>query len=98
MKHQYQKKHHCHSEIQRTIFNTCGPFTVLVSLLFLLFLFAAACDNSTLHQQKTYLSEGDTLSLTVMATTDIHGRVRAWDYYRNQKEPRYALSKTTIMP
>ncbi len=39
----------------------------------------------------------DTLTLTVMATTDVHGRVRAWDYYRNRKEPDYGLSKVATL-
>ncbi len=32
-----------------------------------------------------------------MATTDVHGRVRAWDYYRDREEPRYALSKAATL-
>ncbi|MDG5766443.1 5'-nucleotidase C-terminal domain-containing protein [Balneolales bacterium ANBcel1] len=39
----------------------------------------------------------DTVTIAVMATADVHGRVRAWDYYRHRPEPRYALSKVATL-
>lgn len=37
-------------------------------------------------------SSADTLTIVVMSTTDIHGRVVPWDYYQDRPEPRFALS------
>jgi 2',3'-cyclic-nucleotide 2'-phosphodiesterase (5'-nucleotidase family) len=39
----------------------------------------------------------DTLTIAVMSTTDLHGRVLPWDYYEDRPEPRYALSKVATL-
>ncbi len=67
--------------------------------LFLLYLMfcMSACGQTEETGPAQQLAVGDTISLAVMATTDVHGRVRAWDYYRDQEEPRYALSKIATL-
>jgi 2',3'-cyclic-nucleotide 2'-phosphodiesterase (5'-nucleotidase family) len=42
-------------------------------------------------------AESDTLRLTVMATTDLHGWVLPWDYYEDKAEPRYGLAKVATL-
>ncbi len=70
---------------------TC--FTWLALLLFSVF----SCDRTVESERVEKLSPGDTISLAVMATADVHGHVRAWDYYRDREKPRYALSKVATL-
>jgi 2',3'-cyclic-nucleotide 2'-phosphodiesterase (5'-nucleotidase family) len=39
----------------------------------------------------------DTITIAVMGTTDVHGRILPWDYYQDVEEPRYALSKVATL-
>jgi len=39
----------------------------------------------------------DTLDLVVAATTDVHGRIRSWDYYTNQVERVRGLSRAATV-
>jgi len=68
-------------------------------LLPVLFLAAGlnSCGQEPASERLAPLAQGDTISIAVMATTDVHGRVRAWDYYRDREEPRYALSKVATL-
>ena len=71
-----------------------------ILLFFPLLLLAAAlsgCGQETAPERSATLAVGDTVTIAVMATADVHGRVRAWDYYRDRKEPRYALSKLATL-
>ncbi len=73
---------------------------VLFSLLAFFLSFAiASCDSSepTAAEPGFELAPGDTIPLAVMATADVHGWVRSWDYYRNRKEPSYGLSKVATL-
>jgi 2',3'-cyclic-nucleotide 2'-phosphodiesterase (5'-nucleotidase family) len=38
------------------------------------------------------LAAQSTVDLVVMATTDVHGRLRAWDYYANRPDPARSLA------
>ena len=64
-----------------------------------LFLLAglANCGQEQSAHQSGFPESGDSLKITVMATADVHGRVRAWDYYRDREEVRYALSKVATL-
>ncbi len=55
------------------------------------------CAREYPRERPVSFEAGDTVRIAVMATTDVHGRVRAWDYYRNREEPRYALSKVATL-
>jgi 2',3'-cyclic-nucleotide 2'-phosphodiesterase (5'-nucleotidase family) len=57
----------------------------------------AGCGLEGSKDRPEAIDNGDTLRIAVMATTDVHGRLRAWDYYRNQEETRYALSKVATL-
>jgi len=75
---------------------TWNDFPMLLSVLLL----AAGlnnCGQEPAPERSTSLVEGDTVTIAVMASADVHGRVRAWDYYRDQEEPRYALSKVATL-
>ncbi len=37
------------------------------------------------------------LDLVVAATTDVHGRIRAWDYYSNQPDPKRSLASAATI-
>ncbi len=74
----------------------CRYFLCITLLTYLLF-FVFSCKQSLESDSEAALSPGDTISLAVMATADVHGRVRAWDYYRDREEPRYALSKVATL-
>ena len=37
------------------------------------------------------------IDLAVATTTDVHGRLRAWDYYANQEDPVRGLSRTATI-
>lgn len=37
------------------------------------------------------------LDLVVAATTDVHGRIRAWDYYANQADPKRSLASAATI-
>ena len=39
----------------------------------------------------------DTLDLVVAATTDVHGRLRAWDYYADAPEPARGLTRAATI-
>jgi 2',3'-cyclic-nucleotide 2'-phosphodiesterase (5'-nucleotidase family) len=56
-----------------------------------------SCGQNAPADRSSDLAVGDTVSIAVMATTDVHGWVRAWDYYRDQPEPGYALSKAATL-
>lgn len=76
---------HCSSIIFRGLLSS-----LLLSIL-------SACGQPAKTDREPKPVPGDTISLAVMATTDVHGRVRAWDYYRDQEEPRYALAKVATL-
>ncbi|TVQ66485.1 MAG: hypothetical protein EA363_12915 [Balneolaceae bacterium] len=75
---------------------TWHDFSLLQPVLFLV-AGLTSCGQEPASERASPLAEGDTVSITVMATADVHGRVRAWDYYRDQEEPRYALSKVATL-
>lgn len=58
---------------------------------------SGACEPTGERHVMELLAAGDTVSLAVMATSDVHGRVRAWDYYRDREDPAYALSKVATL-
>ena len=63
-------------------------------------MFFVHCDRTGSDTEVSHSSGvgvSDTLTLKVMATADVHGRVRAWDYYRDQPQPRYAFSKAATL-
>jgi 2',3'-cyclic-nucleotide 2'-phosphodiesterase (5'-nucleotidase family) len=64
---------------------------VPILLLLTLALFAAPLAHSGTP------AAGDTLVVTVMSTTDLHGHVIPWDYYTDEPEPRFALSKVATL-
>jgi 2',3'-cyclic-nucleotide 2'-phosphodiesterase (5'-nucleotidase family) len=39
----------------------------------------------------------DSIDLAVATTTDVHGRLRAWDYYANQEDPVRGLSRAATI-
>jgi 2',3'-cyclic-nucleotide 2'-phosphodiesterase (5'-nucleotidase family) len=39
----------------------------------------------------------DTLSVTVLTTTDVHGWILPWDYYSDRSDERYGLSKAATL-
>src|SRR5574340_657384 len=39
----------------------------------------------------------DSLDLVVAATTDVHGRVRGWDYYANRPDPARGLTRAATI-
>jgi len=39
----------------------------------------------------------DVIDLAVATTTDVHGRLRAWDYYANQEDPVRGLSRAATI-
>jgi 2',3'-cyclic-nucleotide 2'-phosphodiesterase (5'-nucleotidase family) len=45
----------------------------------------------------TQLRTPDTIDLTVATTTDVHGRLRGWDYYANQAEAVRGLSRAATI-
>ena len=71
----------------------------IFQLLIVLLLAAglSSCGQEPASERSVPLAEGDTVTIAVMSTADVHGRVRAWDYYRDQEEPRYALSKVATL-
>ncbi len=40
---------------------------------------------------------GDSLSLKIVATTDVHGHIRGWDYYANRVDPDLGLTRTATI-
>lgn len=40
---------------------------------------------------------GDSTALLVTATTDVHGRIRGWDYYENRAEPQRGLARAATI-
>ncbi len=70
---------------------------ILTVLLLVAVLSSCGQERETESPLSVPLAEGDTVSIAVMATTDVHGWVRAWDYYRDQVEPGYALSKVASL-
>src|SRR5687768_10865626 len=39
----------------------------------------------------------DTVELVIAATTDVHGRVRAWDYYAGRPDPTHSLARAATI-
>ena len=39
----------------------------------------------------------DSFDLVVAATTDVHGRVRGWDYYGNRPDPMRGLTRAATI-
>ncbi len=76
-----------------------GKWNDIFLLLPVLLLVAglSSCGQEPAPERSAPLADRDTVSIAVMATTDVHGRVRAWDYYRDREEPRYALSKVATL-
>ncbi|MFO8030268.1 MAG: 5'-nucleotidase C-terminal domain-containing protein [Cyclonatronaceae bacterium] len=69
------------------------PLCLMAGLL----MASGACEYPVEQHAMDTLAAGDTVSLAVMATSDVHGRVRAWDYYRDREDPAYALSKVATL-
>src|SRR5687767_11116466 len=42
-------------------------------------------------------SPAEPVELVIAATTDVHGRLRAWDYYANNEEANRGLSRTATI-
>jgi 2',3'-cyclic-nucleotide 2'-phosphodiesterase (5'-nucleotidase family) len=42
-------------------------------------------------------SEQDTLTITILSTTDVHGWILPWDYYTDRPDERYGLSKAATL-
>lgn len=50
------------------------------------------CGLTTLRGQMAAAQGGQRFEITVAATTDVHGRLRAWDYYANAADPARSLA------
>jgi 2',3'-cyclic-nucleotide 2'-phosphodiesterase (5'-nucleotidase family) len=65
-------------------------------LTFLIFLalgtFLAGCS-----QEPTQLKPGESMSIMVMATSDLHGWLHPWDYARDTTDQRYGLAKLATL-
>ena len=71
----------------------------LITIPIFLICLLCSCDR---HDQVSERSQagivpGDTIQLAVMATADVHGWVRSWDYYRDRESPGYGLSKIATL-
>ncbi len=72
---------------------------IFAVLLFFISVFAISCTGSVPigDEKEAHVAAQDTLEVVIMATTDVHGRVRAWDYYRDREQSGYALSKVATL-
>ena len=53
---------------------------------------ALACSRAP-RPETIASAAGAEVELVVAATTDIHGRLRSWDYYANTPEPQRGLTR-----
>src|SRR5438045_1322835 len=68
--------------------------SALIGLSLLLFVTAGnACSVAPAGAPPVATSLGDSVDIVIAGTTDSHGRLRAWDYYRNTAEPSLGLTR-----
>lgn len=61
---------------------------------------ASGCNGQENTQQRSgseALAVGDTAKLSVMSTTDIHGYVRGWNYYRDEPDSGVGLTRVATL-
>lgn len=71
----------------------------ILSLAVLLLFFTlqlSSCGTSE-EQMRAPTGRPDTTSITIMGTTDLHGYVRAWDYYRDEGGLDYGMSRVATL-
>jgi 2',3'-cyclic-nucleotide 2'-phosphodiesterase (5'-nucleotidase family) len=71
-------------------------FGNLVSIFTLVAFTLVAC-NSSDHENTKSLAPGDTVSISVLTTTDLHGWIFPWDYSTDTSEERYGLAKVATI-
>lgn len=64
------------------------PFSALLVLL----VFLHSCQTKEFVEPQL-----SSQTLAIFATTDVHGYIRAWDYYLDKEQPEYALSKAATI-
>jgi 2',3'-cyclic-nucleotide 2'-phosphodiesterase (5'-nucleotidase family) len=58
---------------------------------------AAACASASSSIGATAVATGDTRDIVVVSTTDVHGRLRAWDYYADSAEKNRGLTRAATI-
>lgn len=75
-----------------TYFGTMRSILILFTVTFL----TIGC-NSTGQEVAPRLAVGDTLTLTVLTSTDLHGWVYPWDYSTDTPDDRFGLAKVSTL-
>ena len=75
-----------------TYFGTMRSILLLFTVIFL----SIGC-NSTGQEVAPKLAVGDTLTLTVLTSTDLHGWVYPWDYSTDTPDDRFGLAKIATL-
>ncbi|HEX2722236.1 MAG TPA: hypothetical protein VHM24_04915, partial [Gemmatimonadaceae bacterium] len=55
------------------------------------------CAPATMTPTGTSSGATDTFELIVLSTTDVHGRIRAWDYYADSAESARGLTRAATI-
>jgi len=58
---------------------------------------ASGCGRARAGAAPDLASPGDTVSIVVAATTDVHGRLRGWDYFANSADTLRGLSRSATI-
>lgn len=66
-------------------------------ILPLLALAATACTTGARRSAQRATGPEASIDLVVAATTDVHGRLRGWDYYANAAEPERGLARAATI-
>ncbi|WP_051326407.1 bifunctional 2',3'-cyclic-nucleotide 2'-phosphodiesterase/3'-nucleotidase [Aliagarivorans taiwanensis] len=55
----------------------------------------AACGGSSSDSEQPY--DGETLTIRLMETTDIHANMRSFNYFTSEEDPEYGFSRTALI-
>ncbi len=71
----------------------------IVSLAALLLFFTLQLSSCGTSEEPAMVDTGrpDTTSITIMSTTDLHGYVRAWDYYRDEGGLDHGMARVATL-